>query len=351
MPCGTTGESPTLTRAEHLRVVEITVEEAKGKVPVLGGAGGYNTAEVIELAKELRHLGVDGILSVTPYYNKPTQEGLYQHYKAIASAVPLPIDRLQRAGPHRRERRAGDPEAPGRDRQYRRREGSLGQYRPDGADGASTSREHSTSCAATIPSRIPLIALGGRGVISVVSNEIPAEMTQLTQLALAGDFAGARALQRHWLPLMEVNFVESNPIPVKAAMAMMGLLEPVWRLPMTPPSEANRAKIEAVLKSSGLSRRCWTSSGARMRTEIEKLFDEKPATYTEEHFALFQRFKQALNRGRDPLGRAGRVRAQRLARERLGEERHPARLPHGRGGRSCRSIPCGCRCSIRPPGR
>ncbi len=95
---------------------------------------------------------------------------------------------------------------------------------------------------------IPLIALGGRGVISVVSNEIPAEMTQLTQLALAGDFAGARALQRHWLPLMEVNFVESNPIPVKAAMAMMGLLEPVWRLPMTPPSEANRAKIEAVLE-------------------------------------------------------------------------------------------------------
>ena len=100
VPCGTTGESPTLTRAEHLRVVEITLEEAKGKVPVLAGAGGYNTAEVIELAKELRHLGVDGILSVTPYYNKPTQEGLYQHYKAIAAAVPLPIDRLQRAGPH-----------------------------------------------------------------------------------------------------------------------------------------------------------------------------------------------------------------------------------------------------------
>ena len=107
VPCGTTGESPTLTREEHLRVVEITLEEAKGRVPVLAGAGGYNTAEVIELAKEIKAMGADGILSVTPYYNKPTQEGLYQHYKAIASAVEAAHHRIQRAGPHRRERRAG----------------------------------------------------------------------------------------------------------------------------------------------------------------------------------------------------------------------------------------------------
>ena len=136
VPCGTTGESPTLTRKEHLRVVEITLEEAKGKVPVVGGAGGYNTAEVIELAQELRHMGVDGILSVTPYYNKPTQEGLYQHYKAIAAAVPAADHRLQHARPHRRERRARHAQAPVGNRQHRRREGSFRQHQPDGARGA-----------------------------------------------------------------------------------------------------------------------------------------------------------------------------------------------------------------------
>ena len=122
---------PDARHAEHLRVVEITLEEAKGKVPVVAGAGGYNTAEVIHLAKELETMGVDGILSVTPYYNKPTQEGLYQHYKAIASAVRLPHHRLQRAGAHRRQRRAGHAEAPGRDRQHRRREGGLRKHRAD----------------------------------------------------------------------------------------------------------------------------------------------------------------------------------------------------------------------------
>ena len=125
VPCGTTGESPTLTRAEHLRVVEITLEEAKGKVPVLAGAGGYNTHEVIELAREIEAMGADGMLSVTPYYNKPTQEGLYQHYQAIAAAIRLPIVRVQRAGAHRRERRARHAGAPGQDRKHRRRERSL----------------------------------------------------------------------------------------------------------------------------------------------------------------------------------------------------------------------------------
>ena len=251
VPCGTTGESPTLSRAEHLRVVEITVDEAKGKVPVLGGAGGYNTAEVIELANELREFGVDGILSVTPYYNKPTQEGLYQHYKAIAAAVPLPIVVYSVQG------RTGVNVEPATLKRLAEIDNIVG------VKEASGNISQMARVVYEVPERfnvlsgddsitIPLIALGGRGIISVVSNEIPAEMTRLTQLAMKGDFSGARELQRQWLPLMEVNFVESNPIPVKAAMAMMGLLEPIYRLPMCPPSPTSQAKIEAVLKSSGL---------------------------------------------------------------------------------------------------
>jgi 4-hydroxy-tetrahydrodipicolinate synthase len=251
VPCGTTGESPTLTRTEHLRVVEITLEEAKGKVPVIGGAGGYNTAEVIELSKELQHVGVDGLLSVTPYYNKPTQEGLYQHYKAIASAVPLPILVYSIQG------RTGINVEPATLKRLAEIDNIVGVKEASGNIGQMAQILHQLPASFDVLSgddaiTIPLIALGGRGIISVASNEIPGEMTRLTQLALAGDFAGARDLQKRWFPLMEVNFVEANPQPVKAAMAMMGLLEPVWRLPMTAPSEASRAKIEAVLKSCGV---------------------------------------------------------------------------------------------------
>ena len=251
VPCGTTGESPTLTRAEHLRVVRITVEEAKGNVPVLAGAGGYNTVEVIELGNELKHLGVDGILSVTPYYNKPTQEGLYQHYKAIAASVALPIVVYSVQG------RTGVNVEPGTLARLAEIRNIVGVKEASGNISQMARVVHEVPDEFTVLSgddsiSLPLIALGGCGVISVVSNEIPGEMTRLAQLAMAGDFAGARKLQRAWLPLMEVNFVESNPIPVKTAMAMMGLLEPTFRLPMTPPSEPNRAKIEAVLKASGL---------------------------------------------------------------------------------------------------
>jgi 4-hydroxy-tetrahydrodipicolinate synthase len=250
-PCGTTGESPTLKRAEHLRVVEITLEEAKGKVPVAAGAGGYDTAEVIELGHELLRLGVDGLLSVTPYYNKPTQEGLYQHYKAIASAVPLPIIVYSVQG------RTGSNVEPATMKRLAEIDNIVAIKEASGNIGQMAQMAHQVPDRINILSgddaiTIPLIALGGRGVISVVSNQIPAEMTRLAQLAVNGDFEGARALQRRWLPLMEVNFVESNPIPVKAAMAMMGLLQPNWRLPMTPPSEASRAKILKVLQSSGL---------------------------------------------------------------------------------------------------
>lgn len=246
VPCGTTGESPTLTREEHLRVVEITVEEAKGKVPVLAGAGGYNTHEVIELAREIQRLGADGILSVTPYYNKPTQEGLYQHYQAIASSISLPIVVYSVVG------RTGVNVEPATLARLARIDNIVGVKEASGNIGQMATVLHDVPESFLVLSgddaiTIPLIALGGRGIISVASNEIPAEMTRIAQLSLAGDFAGARALQKKYLPLMNVNFVESNPIPVKAAMALMGLLEPVWRLPMVPPAAGSLEKIHRVL--------------------------------------------------------------------------------------------------------
>ena len=251
VPCGTTGENPTLSRAEHLRVVEITVEEAAGKTPVLGGAGGYNTAEVVEIAKELKHIGVDGLLSVTPYYNKPNPEGLYQHYKAIAAATPLPIIVYSIQG------RTGINVEPATLARLAEIETVIGVKEASGnvsqmAAILNLLPEDFSVLSGDDALTIPLIALGGRGVISVISNEIPAEMAKLTQLALSNDFAGARAIQKRFFDLMSVNFVEPNPGPVKAAMAMMGLLEPVWRLPMVPPSEANRARIGAVLNAAGL---------------------------------------------------------------------------------------------------
>jgi 4-hydroxy-tetrahydrodipicolinate synthase len=254
VPCGTTGESPTLTRAEHLRVVEITVEEARKadrKVPVVGGAGGYNTAEVIELGKELQHLGVDGLLSVTPYYNKVTQEGLYRHYKAIAEAVPLPIIVYNVPG------RTGVNVETATLKRLSGIENICGVKEASGNISQMAAVCHNLPDTFDVLSgddalTIPLCSLGGRGLISVVSNEIAGEMTRLVQLAMAGDFAGARALQRQWFALMEVNFAESNPIPVKAAMAMMGLCEPVYRLPMCPPMPQTQSRIEAVLKQVGL---------------------------------------------------------------------------------------------------
>jgi 4-hydroxy-tetrahydrodipicolinate synthase len=251
VPCGTTGESPTLTHEEHLRVVEITVEEAKGKVPVLAGAGGYNTDHVTSLANELKRLGADGILSVTPYYNKPTQEGLYQHYREIASKVALPIIVYSVPGrtgvnvePATVERLAqieniiGIKEASGNVAQM----GQILQRVPE--DFLVLSGDDALT--------LPLMALGGRGIISVASNEIPGEMARLAQLCLEGRFDTALALHRQWLPLMEINFIESSPMPVKAAMALMGLVEPVWRLPLVPPKPESLARIRAVLESSGL---------------------------------------------------------------------------------------------------
>jgi 4-hydroxy-tetrahydrodipicolinate synthase len=254
VPCGTTGESPTLSHEEHLRVVAITLEEAKGKVPVLAGAGGYDTRTVIEMAREAERMGAEGILSVTPYYNKPTQEGLYHHFKAIASAISLPII-LYNVPP-----RTNVNIDPATVRRLSEIENIIG------VKEASGNISQITQVIQQVPEEfmvlsgddaitLPLVAMGGKGIISVASNEIPAEMTQLAQLCLAGNFVEARAMQRKWLPLLEVNFIETNPTPVKAAMAEMGLLEPVFRLPLVPPRTENLAKIRAVLESLALLER------------------------------------------------------------------------------------------------
>jgi 4-hydroxy-tetrahydrodipicolinate synthase len=252
VPCGTTGESPTLSAAEQRRVVEITIEEARRtKVPVVAGAGGNNTAHVIEMAREFEQLGADGILSVAPYYNKPTQEGLYQHFKAIAEAISLPIILYNIPG------RTGVNIETVTVARLAEIENIVG------VKEASGNIAQMAAVLASVPKRfavlsgddgitIPLMALGGRGLISVVSNEIPAEMTRIVQLCLAGDFASAREIHERYFRLMEANFVETNPGPAKAAMALMGLLEPVFRLPIVAPKPDNLAKIRSALEGVGL---------------------------------------------------------------------------------------------------
>ncbi len=271
VPCGTTGESPTLTRAEHLRVVEITLEEADGKVPVLAGAGGYNTHEVIELARELEAMGASGILSVTPYYNKPTQEGLYQHYCAISSGTRLPIIVYSVQG------RTGVNVEPATLARLAKVSNIVGVKEASGNIGQMATVLNEVPNEFIVLSgddaiTIPLIALGGRGVISVASNEIPAEMTQIAQACLRNDFAAARAIQAKFLPLMNVNFVESNPIPVKAAMALMGLLEPVWRLPMVPPEPGEprqNRKGDRIRRTAGTS--CKVRSSASSINRLPRI--------------------------------------------------------------------------------
>ncbi len=247
VPCGTTGESPTLRAEEHLRVVEITLEENEGRVPVLAGAGGYNTHEVIELAAEVADLGADGILSVTPYYNKPTQEGLVQHYAAIEKAVGIPIIVYSVQGrtgvnvePATVRRLAAMPGVAG----IKEASGNVNQIGKICAEAPSDFAVLSGDDALTLP----ILALGGHGLISVASNVIPKQMTELVHAGLEGDFPKCREIHRQWLSLMDVLFVESNPIPVKAALASMGLLQPVYRLPLVAPSGASQSRIEETLK-------------------------------------------------------------------------------------------------------
>jgi len=251
VPCGTTGESPTLTHDEHLRIVEITVEESAARVPVLAGAGGYDTAKVISTIAELEKLGVSGILSVTPYYNKPTQEGLFQHFKAIAASTSLPIV-LYSVQPRTNVnidvatvvRLAAIPNIAG----IKEASGSLSQVSSILARVPDSFVVLSGDDAVTIP----VVALGGHGVISVVANQIPFDFSELTHAAMRGDYQKARQLQRKYQALMEVNFIESSPGPVKFAMARMGLIEPAWRLPLVPPQPASQTKIECILEELGL---------------------------------------------------------------------------------------------------
>jgi len=246
-PCGTTGEAPTLTHRDKLRVVELVLEEAKGRVPVLAGAGGYDTREVVELARDLERVGADGLLSVAPYYNKPTQEGLYQHFKAIADSTALPIMLYNVPG------RTGvnmAVETTLRLSEIRNiiaiKEASANVVQM--SEIIAGAREDFMLLSGDDPLTVAVMAIGGRGVVSVASNEAPAEMAQIVELCEKGDFAAARKLHHWLLPLLQVNFVETNPIPCKAAMAAMGLIEENYRLPMVPPSAAARDKVIRVLQ-------------------------------------------------------------------------------------------------------
>jgi 4-hydroxy-tetrahydrodipicolinate synthase len=251
VPVGTTGENPTLESSERLRMVEILVDEAKGQVPVLAGCGGYNTREIVHLAKDMQRAGASGLLSVTPYYNKPTQEGIVQHFKAIAEATPLPIILYNIAG------RTGVNIETATVARLSQVPNIIGVKEASGSLSQMCDVLHATPKDFIVLSgddalTLPLMAVGGRGVISVASNEIPREMAQMVEAAERNDFAEARAIHARILPLMQVNFVESNPGPVKAAMAAMGLLDAVYRLPMVPPKPESKTKIEAVLKELGL---------------------------------------------------------------------------------------------------
>ncbi|CAN5882249.1 4-hydroxy-tetrahydrodipicolinate synthase [soil metagenome] len=251
VPCGTTGESPTLSEAERLRVVELVVEEAGGRVPVLAGAGGYDTRDVIRSAQGMKALGASGILSVTPYYNKPTQEGLFQHYKAIAGEVGLPIIVYNVPGRTGCNvdlatllRLAGVPDIAG----VKEASGNVAQM----CEICRAVPESFVVLSGDDVLTLPLMAVGGHGIISVLGNEAPAEMARMVELAESGDFTAARRIHHQLMPLMSANFVESNPIPVKAAMAEMGLLEEVYRLPLVPPSDAARRRISEALAASAL---------------------------------------------------------------------------------------------------
>lgn len=251
VPCGTTGENPTLSHAEHLRVVEITIEEARGKVPVLAGAGSNDTRKAVELARECEAMGANGLLVVTPYYNKPTPEGLFQHYRAIAGASRLPIVVYNVPG-----RTGLNVEAATLARlaeietvvAVKEASGNISQMAAIFQAVPESFAVLSGDDAITLP----LIALGGAGIISVASNEVPYAMSKMTSLALEGDLPHAREMHRRLHALMEINFIESNPGPVKAAMGMMGLLDPVYRLPAVPPRPESLRKIEQVLSDLGL---------------------------------------------------------------------------------------------------
>lgn len=252
VPCGTTGETPTLSHDEWLRVIDLTIETAGGRVPIVAGATSNNTKEAVEKAKTVAaRKGVDAILTASPYYNKPTQEGQYQHFKAIAEAVNKPLVLYNVPG------RTGaniEPSTLARLSQVKNiaavkeASGNMSQI----ADVINAVPESFLVFSGDDAITLPVIALGGVGIISVASNEIPKEMAQMTGAALAGDWAKARSIHRKYLPLMQANFIESNPMPVKAVLAMMGKIEENYRLPMVPMRPDTRAKLQAIASACGV---------------------------------------------------------------------------------------------------
>ena len=248
VPCGTTGESPVLTHEEHLSVVGITVQKAHGRVPVLAGAGGNNTAKIIELVKELQGLGVDGILSVSPYYNKPMQEGIYRHYRAIAESTDLDIVVYNVPGrtgsnilPETLLRLAEIPNIIG----VKEASGDISQV----GEICTRAPEHFRVLSGDDALTLSIIALGGCGIISVASNEVPGMMAKLASACVEGRWDEARAWNKKLYPLMKANFVDSSPIPVKAALAMMGKIHEVYRLPLAKISDSGRATLASALSA------------------------------------------------------------------------------------------------------
>ena len=251
LPCGTTGEGATLETAEWERVIALVVERASGRVPVIAGAGCNSTARALRLTKRAAELGADGILSVGPYYNKPSQNGFYEHFKAVAEVCDLPLIVYNVPGRTSSNIRAETTLRLAELRgimAVKEASGDLDQvmeiirHRPEGF------RVLSGDDALTLP----MIVLGADGVVSVVSNEAPAMFGELVDAALDGEFDRARALQYRLLPLMRANFIESNPIPVKAVLAMMGLLEESYRLPLTRASNESREALRNIASELGL---------------------------------------------------------------------------------------------------
>ena len=251
VPCGSTGESATMSHEEHARVVAITVSAVRGRIAVLAGTGSNNTREAIDLTQRAKDAGADGALLISPYYNKPTQDGIYEHYKAIAEQTGFPLVVYNIPGrtgsnilPSTLARLAsldnivGVKEACGNIEQI----ASVVDQCPDGFSIVSGDDGMT----------LPLIALGGHGLIATSANVAPVEMTQLVRACLDGDFARARALHFKLMPLFDVLFCETNPIPVKAALALMGLISPEIRLPLLDMTEANRERLQVVLKELGL---------------------------------------------------------------------------------------------------
>src|SRR5256714_198383 len=252
VPCGTTGESATMTEDEDARVIAMTIDVARGRAKVIAGAGSNSTASAIEYSQRARNAGADAVLQVAPWYNKPTQEGLYAHFRAIAEAIPdLPIMLYNVPG-----RTSSNIAAQTTLRLARASDNSVALKEASGNLSQIMEILHERPAGFSVLSgddavTLPLIALGAKGIVSVASNEVPDLMSRMTNFALEGKWDEARELHYRILPLMEINFIESSPGPVKAAMAMMGLLEENFRLPLVPVTESSRAKIRKVLSELG----------------------------------------------------------------------------------------------------